>query len=79
MVDFIEIPPSRNGRKKKHPLDLNKTVQTSWVGFWFKQCGSWVDVEIYTLPKTNMDTQDDGVEFLVSMLNFWGVYIYINK
>ena len=37
--------------------------------------------DVYTLPKTNMDTQNDGLEkvtpftrqFLVSMLNFWGV------
>ena len=37
-----------------------------------------------TSPKTNMDTQNDGLEkvdpfkiwpFLVSMLDFWGVYL----
>ena len=36
----------------------------------------------YTSPKTNMDTQNDGLEkvdssttwpFLVSMLDFWGI------
>ncbi len=47
----------------------------------------WLGLEVdtfppHTLPKTNMDTQNDGLEkvtplkylqFLVSMLDFWGV------
>ena len=34
----------------------------------------YVNIYIYNPPKTNIDTQNDG---LVSMLDFWGVHIYI--
>ncbi len=54
---------------KIYTTKITSSSQTNWVG--------------YTSPKTNMHTQNDGLEkvdsfkiwpFLVSMLDFWGVY-----